>query len=447
MALESPSQILTGSRAALLRSWALLAVISLALAGVFAIFLVLSRVPGMEDAVPWPTAFFQKGLVVHVILSFAVWYLAVMGCLVQLNVERSVSIVEKIGLALAWVGTILLLIPALLDRGEPTLNNYIPIIIDPFYYAGLDILAIGVFLGILFGFRKSAGHHPINAAAFLYLAAVIAFWIAAWQLGNQGTAIVLSHDYNERLTWGGGHLLQFLNVALLLVAWSYLGNLPKNNAPHRWANIWLIAASLAGLSFYAVWTVMDEDQTQAFTNLQYALGPAVLIFGAALLPVLRNQLKTFKWQDPATLSLWASIIVFAAGGVLGFFVDGTDTRTPAHYHGVIGGINLAFVGLFYTVFLPKLGRAIPTGKLVTSQIILYALGQFLFIVGMFIAGGMGAARKVMGTAIDMDRSVAVAAAGIRDFGGGLAIIGGVIFIFIALKALLRKLPEITSENF
>ena len=210
MAFESPSQILTGSRAALLRSWALLAVISLALAGVFAIFLVLSRVPGMEDAVPWPTAFFQKGLVVHVILSFAVWYLAVMGCLVQLNVERSVSIVEKIGLALAWVGTILLLIPALLDRGEPTLNNYIPIIIDPFYYAGLDILAIGVFLGILFGFRKSAGHHPINAAAFLYLAAVIAFWIAAWQLGNQGTAIVLSHDYNERLTWGGGHLLQFL---------------------------------------------------------------------------------------------------------------------------------------------------------------------------------------------------------------------------------------------
>jgi hypothetical protein len=44
----------------------------------------------------------------------------------------------------------------------------------------------------------------------------------------------------------------------------------------------------------------------------------------------------------------------------------------------------------------------------------------------------------MGTAIDMDSSMAIGAARIRDFGGGLAIIGGVLFIYVALKALLRK---------
>jgi heme/copper-type cytochrome/quinol oxidase subunit 1 len=85
-----------------------------------------------------------------------------------------------------------------------------------------------------------------------------------------------------------------------------------------------------------------------------------------------------------------------------------------------------------------LGRNIQTGKLIISQIILYASGQFLFIIGMFLAGHMGAARKVMGTAIDMDSSMAIGAARIRDFGGGLAIIGGVLFIYVALKALLRK---------
>ena len=436
------SDTLSSSRAALLRGWALLAVASLALAGLFAILLVLSRIPGMEDAVPWPTAFFQKGLVAHVVLSFAVWYLAVFGCLVQITGSDETSLLDKSGLALATLGTILLLIPSLLDRGEPTLNNYIPVIIDPLYYSGLVLLALGVLAAILCVFGNTSNGPNLKNTSFIYVMALVAFIIAESQLGDQP----LTHDYNERLLWGGGHLLQFLNVALLLVAWSYLANLTGANASYRWAGLWLVAASLAGLSFYIFWSVMDERQTQAFTDLQYALGPAVIIFAIGLLPILGRQLKNFKWQDPAMLSLWTSILVFAAGGVLGFFVDGTDTRTPAHYHGVIAGINLAFVGLFYAVFLPKLGRAVPAGKLVTSQIILYAVGQLLFIIGMFIAGGMGAARKVMGTAIDMDQSIAVAAAGIRDFGGGLAIIGGVIFIYIALKALLRKLPQVNVET-
>ncbi|MDP7101192.1 MAG: cbb3-type cytochrome c oxidase subunit I [Rhodospirillales bacterium] len=436
------SKTLSSSRAALLRGWVLLAIASLALAGLFAILLVLSRIPGMEDAVPWPTAFFHKGLVAHVVLSFAVWYLAVFGCLVQFAGSEDTNLLDKSGLALATLGTVLLLIPSLLDRGEPTLNNYIPVIIDPLYYSGLVLLALGILAGILCVFRNTPNGPNLKSAVFIYIMALVAFIIAESQLSNQP----VSHDYNERLLWGGGHLLQFLNVALLLVAWSYLANIIGANAPYRWASLWLVIAGLAGLSFYVFWTVMDERQTQAFTDLQYALGPPVIIFAAGVLPILGQQLKNFRWQDPAMLSLWTSIVVFAAGGVLGFFVDGTDTRTPAHYHGVIAGINLAFVGLFYAVFLPKLGRVVPTGKLVTSQIILYAVGQFLFIVGMFIAGGMGAARKVMGTAIDMDQSIVVAAAGIRDFGGGLAIIGGLIFIYITLKALLRKLPQVNVET-
>jgi cytochrome c oxidase subunit 1 len=424
----------------LLRGWSLLAVISLALAGLFAIMLVLSRIPGMENVVPWPTSFFHKGLVAHVVLSFAVWYLAVLGCLVQVGYRDRITLIDKAGLTLASLGTLLLLIPSLLDRGEPTLNNYIPVIIDPLYYSGLVLLALGMLASIFRVFTNASRGPDLKAAAFIYVIAIIAFVIAMMQLSNQPP----SYDYNEKLMWGGGHLLQFLNVTLLLVAWSHLAGLDKSNKPYKIATLWLVAASLFGLGFYSLWTVMDEKQTLAFSALKYFLGPAVIIFALALLPVLARQIRNFNWQDPAMLSLWSSIIVFVAGGSLGFFVDGADTRTPAHYHGVIGGINLAFVGLFYTVFLPKLGRAVPPGKLVTSQIILYALGQLLFIAGMFIAGGMGAARKVMGTNIDMDSTIAVTAARMRDFGGGLAIIGGVIFIYVALKALLRKLPPVNS---
>ena len=61
--------------------WSALAVVSLAIAGVFAGLLVLSRAPGTSESVPWPEDFFQKGLIVHVSLSFVVWFLAVFGAL------------------------------------------------------------------------------------------------------------------------------------------------------------------------------------------------------------------------------------------------------------------------------------------------------------------------------------------------------------------------------
>ena len=46
-------------------------------------------------------------------------------------------LLDKMALFLAVAGTVSLLIPTFQDQGEPTLNNYIPVIINPIYYAGL----------------------------------------------------------------------------------------------------------------------------------------------------------------------------------------------------------------------------------------------------------------------------------------------------------------------
>ena len=50
-----------------LRDWAWLAVGALAAAGVFALLLALSRIPGMEKTPLWPIDFFYKGLVLSLI--------------------------------------------------------------------------------------------------------------------------------------------------------------------------------------------------------------------------------------------------------------------------------------------------------------------------------------------------------------------------------------------
>jgi len=83
--------------------------------------------------------------------------------------------------------------------------------------------------------------------------------------------------------------------------------------------------------------------------------PTLLLSLAGTITLIKGRGEgAWAWSDPTFHCLVLSVLVFALGGVLGLFVDGADTRTPAHYHGVIGGINLAFYGLFYSWFLPAL---------------------------------------------------------------------------------------------
>ena len=136
-------------------------------------------------------------------------------------------------------------------------------------------------------------------------------------------------------------------------------------------------------------------------------------------------------------SLIGAVVVFLLGCALGLFVDGADTRTPAHYHGVIGGINIAFYGLFYAQFLPVLGRPLVKQRLAILQIILYAIGQSLFVAGLFLAGGMGAARKTMGAGLDLDATTRLIF-GVRDFGLAIAMLSSAGFVIAVLVVLIRR---------
>ena len=434
--------------------WSVLAIVSLAVAGLFAILLVLSRTPITGENVPWPEDFFQKGLVAHVALSFAVWFLAVFGAINTAMVPNDTRfstaslgfLLDKMALFLAVAGTVSLLIPTFQDQGEPTLNNYIPVIINPIYYAGLALLAAGILVSVVRVLKNlsmisctTVDEIPVvMSVGLIYVSAIVALIIAGLQMRD----IPLSYDYNENLVWGAGHILQVMNTGLFLIAISLLFRQAFGHplAPprfFRWISGLLILIALTGLSLYSFFTTGSAENTRAFSALKFVLGVPVSMILIALAAGIWHQKQNFRITDPGGFSLAAAFGVFTTGALFGLFVDGADTRTPAHYHGVIGGINLVFVGLFYTWLLPLLGRAVTHGKLVAWQIGLYASGQWFFIVGMFAAGGMGASRKVMGAGIDVDTLSALAATGTRDLGGTLAIIGGVMFILIVLKALFR----------
>jgi cytochrome c oxidase subunit I len=431
------------------RAWCAIALGSLAIAGVFALLLAISRIPGVETVFAWPLGFFHKGLVIHVVFSFVVWFLAIFGGLLAFATHAVAGPAPRFaglgraataGMAIALP---LLFVPALLDRGEATLNNYVPTIIDPMYYGGLLVMAGAMVLAVarllvnLPG-SKATGQPMVLgmvACAAVYLVALVCFAMAYSLLADQAP----SYSFNEELFWGGGHVLQFLNTQMLIVAWvvlagSALAPAASLGRAAMIATFFLAAVALLGPWLYVIYPPFAAEQTLAFTNLQYALGPAAV--GVAAVIAARAAKSTIPWREPAFLCLTLSAALFMVGGAFGLFVDGTDTRTPAHYHGVIAAVTLAFMGLFYTLFLPALGRSPAPGKALRSQIVLFAGGQLMACVGLFLAGGFGAPRKTAGADQGLQEIGAVIGMYMNGIGALIAIIGGIMFIWIAAAALL-----------
>ncbi len=436
-----------------LRAWGLIAVGALAVAGVFALLLALSRLPGAETWFPWPVQFFHKGLVIHVVFSFVVWFLAVMAALACATAYRAGGPEPRargLGPVAVWLSVaafVLLALPAMRDGGEASLNNYVPVIIDPLFYAGLGLLALAMLLvafRLLVNLAAPRGIvEPVvlatAVATLLFVAALVSIVFDALALGGPVDAA-----FNEAVFWSGGHLLQFLNVTLMLVAWYLLGG-ARLAAPLvtptllTLAAVFLLIAGLVGVGGAGmVHEPLSVPHRQWITDLQYLLAPPTL-----LIAVLGAKALMGAGSDGdrlAGLALWTSFAVFALGGVLGLFVDGADTRTPAHYHGVIGGVNIAFMGLFVVFLLPLLGRPLTRGRWLVAMFWMYAIGQALHSAGLFLAGGYGATRKTAGA-----EGLEALGAQIGLYGMGVgavvAVIGGIIFIVVTSRALLRPAPD------
>ncbi len=128
-------------------------------------------------------------------------------------------------------------------------------------------------------------------------------------------------------------------------------------------------------------------------------------------------------------TLCMSFILFIYGGVLGALIEGQNVVIPAHYHGSIVGVTLAFMGLAY-LLLPQFGwRDVSGWKLAFWQPIIYGSGQLLHISGLAWSGGYGVLRKTPGGLENVSTSVKVAM-GIMGIGGLLAIIGGFMFVIV-----------------
>ncbi len=425
-----------------LRAWLLLAVGALAVAGALALLLAASRTPGLGDRLPWGADFFFRGLVTHVVFAFQVWFLAMLGAALVLAAPAPRGVAPA-GVAAAGAG--LLLVPTLAGWGEPSLNNYVPVLDHPLFFAGLAVLAAGVAGASLRALARPApwqggpAAFGIALAGLGFLAALACFVLAGWLI-PAGTDPALR---DERLFWGGGHVLQFVNTLLLLAGWQVLaerefGRGPLPPALARACFTALAVACLAAPLLYLRFDVLGLAGRQAFTQLLWwALPLPPLVMGGGLAFRLIGH-RRLDWRSPATLALVSSLAVFALGGCAGFALGVGDTRTPAHYHAEIGAVNLVLMGLVHGVMLPALGRAPRPGRLVRLQFHLFGGGQLLHAAGFYLAGAAGAPRKLEGLAQGLHGAAQLGGMAAVGIGGAVAVAGGVLFVGQVLACLLRR---------
>ena len=435
------------SRCRLAKGWLWLGLLALLGSGVFSVLLVLFRTPYVQRLFP-SVDFFHTALVVHVDLSVLVWFLAFGGVFWSLNSTMRFMRLGWAALGFAVAGTAVMALSPFLGSGNPLMSNYIPVLRDPLFFVGLLGFGFGIVLLVWRSMTAIPRVGPqmkgigalrfgLNTAAVSAVMALAAFVWSYLAMPD----FISGEPYYELLFWGGGHMLQFTYTLIMLVAWLWLASVAGVRLPlSPRVVLVLFALGLATVFvsplIYYSYPLISAEHIKLFTWLMaYGGSLASLPLGLAIVYGLLRSPSVPRSRIPMLSALLASLFLFGIGGGIGFLIQGSNVTVPAHYHGSIVGVTLALMGVTYDL-LPRFGYAEPSPGLARVQPFIYGGGQLLHVLGLFWSGGYGVQRKVAGAEQGLDGLEKIAAMGLMGLGGLIAIIGGLLFLVIVLRAMV-----------
>lgn len=428
------------------RAYLALGVAALIGSGLLALILVLARTPGLSTALGL-AGIFRAALVVHVDLSVLIWFMAFAGVIGSLAAPARSSGLARSAWGLAAAGTAVLCISPFAPDAQPVLNNYIPVLDHPVFGVGLGLCGMGFGLMLVgtLAARWSGGASGLPAGLRPLALGALGAGLLAWltfglTLGAAGapTPQRAGFAYYELLFWGAGHVLQFQHALLALVAWyallAHLGaRLPAPGT--RAAQLSAGLALLPLLSVPVLWVIAPHG-SPAYTNAYARLMEWGHLFMLPAAAWVAAGIPT-AWRaapSPARSALLASVLLFSVGGFLAFMIRGANVVVPAHYHGSIVGVTIAFMGASY-VLLPRLGFAEPHARWSRWQPWVYGGGQLMHILGLAWSGGYGVQRKVAGAEQVLTSLPQKLGMGMMGLGGAIAIVGGMMFVLVCLRAM------------
>ncbi len=446
------------------RLWLLVALGALLLAGVLSFVLVVGRAPGLQHLITEPQ-FARRSLVVHVNLSLFVWLSSILATLYALLPSfrhRAFRWMEPPQIAM--VGVALLVLSGGVTA-PPIMSNYIPVLDHPIFFIGMGLVLIALmqtYLKTLFithssleiekthSFLPRSVQWGLRWAGAAFLIAVATLVITLFQMPKSLPNRTVYYDW---LFWGAGHVLQTVNVMGMMNVWLILFHRLCPAISFRKGLINGLFATLGLPLLYAPYIAFHAGDAGIyyvqFTRLmQWGIFPGVLGFlGLIFFSDFRHSRITnlITSQRSLVLGLGTSMILIITGFVLGALIRSSNTLVPAHYHAAIGSITVSYMVLVYQL-LPFFGFPIVSSRVsrwASWQPVVFGFGQTIFAAGFGLAG---LTRKVYGAEQHINTLREMIGMGLMGIGGFMAILGGILFMWIVLSAFSPAVSIIINKR-
>ncbi|ADW22378.1 MULTISPECIES: cbb3-type cytochrome c oxidase subunit I [Thermus] len=285
--------------------------------------------------------------------------------------------------------------------------------------------------------------------------------------------------------WGFGHGAQQVNLAAMVTVWYLLalftvgGTTPSERLSRVAFLLYLLGINLGSAHHLLTEPTGALSSSWTWVNTGYLIHVAVLgsLIHAFSVPAAIERglrLKGFNkglfgwlaktpWGNPGFSALVLSVILFGfLGGMSGVTMGSYDQNLKwhntlavvGHFKGtVVAGTSLAFMGLTYYLLPLIFRRKLIWPRLAAWQPWLFGLGMGLLSLAMLRLGVVYGLPRRSGDAFQFggspfafqyppEMATWLAAMGI---GGTLALLGGLLFVLLAVGTLLRGKPLADEE--
>jgi cytochrome c oxidase subunit 1 len=487
----------------LIKANAVVAVVFLAVGGLFGLLVALTR---WTEIHLLPADWFYLALTAHGLDVLVVWIvffeMAVLyfASAVLLGSRLATPRVAWTGFALMLIGAVVTNIAVLQGGSSVMFTSYVPMKAAPHFYLGIILFAVGaligcfVFLGTLVIAKQERtyeGSIPLVTFGALTAAIIAIFTIACgaiiliptflWSVGYISHIDGLMY---RTLWWGFGHSSQQINVAAHISIWYLIaavlfGAKPLSEKVSRFAFLLYILFLQLASAHHLLVDPGISSEWKVF-NTSYALYLAVLgsmIHGLTVPGSIEaaqrrkgytnglfEWLRKAPWGNPAFSGMFISLILFGFLGGISGVVMGVEQinliihntlYVPGHFHAtVVAGTTLAFMAVTYLLVPLIFQRELILPGWAKVQPYLFGIGAGGISLFMMGAGTLGVPRRHWDISLADAQlpydfpGAANLMMGLNGISAILATFGGIVFVVVIVGSILfgKRIEGVAEES-